>query len=179
MRQRGRNDRGRGCEEGVRPHHHVHPRPQWPGRWVYGSVAEKVLHRSPVPALLVSATCDRLWSAGTTLRVLLSLDGSTLAEQVIDPLLASTQALGSEIILLRVLAPASAEAAAFMLESEAAEIAEAQRSLESVADRLRAGGLRVTVLTDVGSAAATIAGVALNRCCCFDQRHWPRLNTCR
>ena len=55
------------------------------GRWLYGSVADEVLGRVPVPILFVSAVCTQLWAADQPVRVVVPLDGSDLAEQALGP----------------------------------------------------------------------------------------------
>ena len=54
-----------------------------PGRWVYGSVADRVLRRASVPALLVPANCERQWPADGPLHVLVPLDGSDFAQEAL------------------------------------------------------------------------------------------------
>jgi nucleotide-binding universal stress UspA family protein len=130
------------------------------GRWLYGSVAEQVLRQSPVPVLLISATCDRIWTPESTLRVLVPLDGSPLAEHVLEPMLASTRGLASELVLVRVAPAPTAEAGAYLLEDREAEMEGAEQYLEEVAERLRTDDLRVTVRTEVGAPAAVIANIA-------------------
>ncbi len=49
-------------------------------RWIYGSVADEVMRRAPVPVLLVPAACPGEWPSNRAPRVLLPLDGSELAE---------------------------------------------------------------------------------------------------
>ena len=51
------------------------------GRWLYGSVADEVLGRVPVPVLFVSAVCTQLWPRISPLRVVAPLDGSDLADR--------------------------------------------------------------------------------------------------
>ena len=55
------------------------------GRWLYGSVADDVLRRVPVPVLLVSAVCTQTWADSQPLRVVVPLDGSDLAEEALGP----------------------------------------------------------------------------------------------
>src|ERR1700694_4145514 len=50
------------------------------GRWLYGSVADDVLRRVPVPVLLVSAVCTEIWADDQPLRVVVPLDGAGLHE---------------------------------------------------------------------------------------------------
>ena len=58
------------------------------GRWVYGSVAEKVLHGASAPVLLIRAREEAMADPCLPQRILVPLDGSELAEQVL-PLAAS------------------------------------------------------------------------------------------
>jgi nucleotide-binding universal stress UspA family protein len=53
------------------------------GRWVYGSVADKVLQAASVPVLLVRASAEGPVVARPPRRIVVPLDGSTLAEQVL------------------------------------------------------------------------------------------------
>lgn len=70
------------------------------GRWVYGSVAEKVLRSGCCPTLIIRAQVE------TDLfhhrHVLVPLDGSQLAEQALAPARAIAAATGSRLTLLRV-----------------------------------------------------------------------------
>ena len=53
------------------------------GRVLYGSVADDVLRRVPVPVLLVSPRCTESWDKPQ--RVLVPLDGSSLAAEALRP----------------------------------------------------------------------------------------------
>jgi nucleotide-binding universal stress UspA family protein len=64
-------------------------------RWVLGSITERVLHSAPCPVLVVR-------SADPLTRVLITLDGSELAEKAIEPGLELARCLGSQVTLLRV-----------------------------------------------------------------------------
>ncbi len=79
----------------------THSRPA-PIRGVLGSVAEEVLAKSPIPVLLVPPACQRPWPAMDRLRVLVALDGSPRAEQVVHPAAQLAAALDAELILVRV-----------------------------------------------------------------------------
>jgi nucleotide-binding universal stress UspA family protein len=65
-------------------------------RWVLGSVAEKVLDGAPCPVLVIR-------SPQPFQRALITLDGSPLAEQALEPTLAVAHGLGATLTLLRVL----------------------------------------------------------------------------
>jgi nucleotide-binding universal stress UspA family protein len=59
------------------------------GRWIFGSVAEKVLHASPVPLLLIrpreTALPFETVSVPVYKSIVVPLDGSTLAAQALEP----------------------------------------------------------------------------------------------
>ncbi len=63
-------------------------------RWVLGSVTEKVLRSAPCPVMAVRA-------ARHPQRILITLDGSPLAEGAIGPGLSLAQSLQAEVTLLR------------------------------------------------------------------------------
>ncbi|MBN1218656.1 MAG: universal stress protein [Anaerolineae bacterium] len=74
-------------------------------RWTHGSVAERVLQSASVPVLLVRAREDKLSPPDESKlcrHILVPLDGSAIAEQVLPPAVEVAQALGAEIILFQV-----------------------------------------------------------------------------
>ncbi len=127
------------------------------GRWVYGTVAEEVLRRSPVPVLLISSTCDRVWTPGKRLRVLMPLDGSPLSEEAVQPMLIGIRQLASEIIALHV-EPSTALPDVYLSDG-AESVTLGEDYLNQVA-RLQKQGLNVTALTEEGSPGAVISRVA-------------------
>jgi nucleotide-binding universal stress UspA family protein len=131
------------------------------GRWVYGTVADEVLRRSPVPILLISSACDRVWRPGEQLRVLLPLDGSRLSEEVVDPMMICLGQLASDIVVLQV-EPSTALPAVYLSggsDSFRSGIEEYQDQLA----RLREQGLEVTALMEEGSPGTVISRVAAER----------------
>lgn len=133
------------------------------GRWLYGSVADQVLRLAETPTLLVPAACQQRWPTDRPLRVLVPLDGSDLAEAALEPIAALADQLQAEIILLQVIEPphyAYAEGYAYVTFDPESERAEAQRYLQGVADRLRAGGRNIQIETVIGYAASAIANAA-------------------
>ncbi len=66
-------------------------------RWVYGSVAERVLSAAPCPVLA-------LRNAASPRRVLISLDRSPLSEQALRPGLDVAHSLGCDVTLLHIIA---------------------------------------------------------------------------
>jgi nucleotide-binding universal stress UspA family protein len=130
-----------------------------PGRWLYGSVAEEVLRQSRRLVVLVSTVCDRRWTDAAPFRVLVPLDGSELADSVVEPTLATT-GMDAELILLGVLALLNAEAAANIFEDVDREEIDTRASLGTMADQLSRDGTRSQVQILRGPAAATIAQIA-------------------
>ena len=69
-------------------------------RWVYGSVAEKVLHHAPCATVIIRAHVAVAMFQNR--KILVPLDGSPLAERALEPALAIAQAVQSDVTLLRV-----------------------------------------------------------------------------
>jgi nucleotide-binding universal stress UspA family protein len=135
------------------------------GRWIYGSVADAVLRRSPVPVLLVPSTCERPWAVNTTpLRVLVPLDGSELAEAAVGPAGELMGPGGATLLLLQAVEPVLPIAADGMSYAhpfdEEAELAAARTYLEGVAAQARAKGWTTEVEAVIGYPASSIAAVA-------------------
>jgi len=76
-----------------------------PGRWLYGSVADAVLRGAQVPVVLVPLRSAPPWPLGRAPRILLPLDGSSLAEAVLPVVSALAASLfGAETILVQAVA---------------------------------------------------------------------------
>jgi nucleotide-binding universal stress UspA family protein len=73
------------------------------GRWVYGSVAERVLRTAMAPVLLVPPLLRGDWETAASFRIVVPLDGSALAETVLPPVRNIARATQGELLLLRVL----------------------------------------------------------------------------
>lgn len=133
------------------------------GRWLYGSVADRVVRGSGAPVLLIrSGAKDR--RAETVKTVMVSLDGSVHAEAALPYGKEIAQAFDAELVLVRVaettqlygmlgtepMAPASAET---FNEIGQRLVEEAQDYLETVAAPLRNEGVYVRTETLEGFAA--------------------------
>jgi nucleotide-binding universal stress UspA family protein len=71
-------------------------------RWVYGSVAEKVMHHAHCATAIIRAHVEvEMFQNG---KILVPLDGSDLAERALEPALALAGAVESDVVLLRVVA---------------------------------------------------------------------------
>jgi nucleotide-binding universal stress UspA family protein len=71
------------------------------GRWVYGSVADKVLRGAGTPVLLVRARADGPVATGHPRSILAPLDGSEVAEQALPLATAVAKAAGAELALVQ------------------------------------------------------------------------------
>lgn len=109
-------------------------------RWVYGSVAEKVMHHAKCATAIIRAHVEV--SMFQNRRLLVPLDGSELAERALKPALALASAVGSEVYLLRVMAgreplpesltPAGEKVEAALGVADALEKSEAESYLQQV-----------------------------------------------
>lgn len=143
------------------------------GRWLYGSVADEVLRRSRVPVLLVPPACAPAWDPARPQRVLVPLDGSSLAEEILPAVTDLARTLRAEVLLLRVIeypVPVLGDGTGYVtVFDEETERADAEAYLAQVARRLMDAGLSVATEvvvsppTVVGQVPATIADVARDR----------------
>jgi nucleotide-binding universal stress UspA family protein len=148
-------------------------------RFWLGSVADALIRQVGKPLLLVppqEAALDFIRD-GLPHRVLVPLDGSELAEQIIEPVAAIGSATGASVRLLRVIQPilperyppTSAKVVGPVLQDleswHRAEVLEAEAYLQEVADRLRSRSLTVEtrVVTQEQPAAAILQDASANQ----------------
>jgi nucleotide-binding universal stress UspA family protein len=139
-------------------------------RFWLGSLADDLVRHGPTPILLVrpQEAPHELRPKPTSRRVLIPLDGSELAERVLEPATALGSLVDAEYTLVRAVEPHSfLDGCAVMAEPGAIEKAREQRTavaqtyLDGVAERLRIKGLCVHTQVVVGeSAAAAVLAVA-------------------
>jgi nucleotide-binding universal stress UspA family protein len=138
-------------------------------RWVHGSVAERVLQAASVPVLLVRAQEQGEDDSPKHMlcrRILVPLDGSQLAEQVLPPVTRLAKATEAEVLLLQIAIdrPASMLAGDWFflpVESEFEEVEQAALAyLEGVAGPLRENGIPVSTDTGIGPVATSIVEYA-------------------
>jgi nucleotide-binding universal stress UspA family protein len=136
-------------------------------RFWLGSVADRLVRSLPLPLLLVrpQEPLAPLEAPASLRRILILLDGSDLAEQILDPALALGNLMQAEYTLLRVIKPVpvygldlTGYAPGALDQSILKQIQEgAQTYLDGVAERLRARSLKVcTRVTVYPQAAAAI-----------------------
>ena len=132
-------------------------------RWVYGSVAERVLSQAPCPTLIINAA-QPTWSPDSN-KILVPLDGSELAEKALVPASELAKNLGLEMHLLRVTTTGSdlLEANAppeTISGAEGAEIEMAQSYLDDTAESLALDNVFSAVEVANGSIAGSIVDYA-------------------
>ena len=137
-------------------------------RWTHGSVAERVLQSASVPVLMVCAQEDES-SAKLELvrcrRILVPLDGSDMAEQVLPPATSIARAMGAEMILFRVsIVQISGWFTGEWLEALEGDLRTADRYakdyLNRVAGHLADQGVKVSTTVRVGAVAESIVNYA-------------------
>jgi nucleotide-binding universal stress UspA family protein len=135
-----------------------------------GSVADHLIRHLEVPVLLVRAQDARAARERPPegARILVPLDGSPLAEEALTPAATLARVDDAELSLLQVVYPvllgsdpALPVPSAYDAELTTAMRTQAQDYLDSLAERLRSDGLRVSTAAVVGwSAADTILEAA-------------------
>lgn len=148
------------------------------GRWVMGSVADKVLGSSALPVLLVRAGMPRdvAYENWANPRLLVPLDGSELAELVlphVEALGLAQDGAAPEVILVRVceplvLPPVTAPETTINWGTTADQyLTESKRSAEKYLSRVQRGltdaGLRVSIEVLEGDPAVAIIDYATKR----------------
>jgi nucleotide-binding universal stress UspA family protein len=126
-------------------------------RWLLGSVAAKVLPAAPCPVWVVR-------TVGAPRNLLLTLDGSPLAEQALAPALAVARCFGTAVTLLRVVPELGASEFRGLEKLEAGMaprfVEEAREAaadyLALIADRCGNEGLELKTVVRSGPAADTI-----------------------
>jgi nucleotide-binding universal stress UspA family protein len=126
-------------------------------RWLLGSVAERVLRAAPCPVWVVRATQPMR-------HVVITLDGSPLAEEAIGPALEVAKCFGADVTLLRVVPRPTEEELRDMDEVErglgerlvSKNLDEARRYLDEAINRYEGSGLNMAAEVRPGLPAAVI-----------------------
>lgn len=133
------------------------------GRWIYGSVAESVLARSPAPVLLVQSSGEipTLGPDPAQASILVPLDGSALAEMALPHASGFAKAFGGDLWLLNVIEPYTAPytypGVGMVRMPYEEEHQRAEAYLDGVANGLRDDGLTVHTAVRDGWPAETVA----------------------
>ena len=136
--------------------------------WAHGSVAERVLQSANVPVLLVRAQEGELGASREPMscrRILVPLDGSAVAEQVLPSAASIAQALGAEMILFQVpivYVSGSLIGEWYLPWQGVLRTAEqdGRAYLDRVAYRLKEQGVNVSTAMQIGAVAESIIAYA-------------------
>jgi nucleotide-binding universal stress UspA family protein len=128
-------------------------------RWVYGSVAERIMSQAPCPTLIINLRLDS--QAAAPKKILVPLDGSELAEKAIQPALNLAQILDAQLYLLSVTTSGevrietAARAEAFA-DIESGEVMKGQDYLQALAGNLDYEHVQYDVRIASGTVAEAI-----------------------
>lgn len=135
-------------------------------RWTLGSVTDKVLHAAPAPVFVVRSVALLPDSIPAFRRILVPLDGSSLARQALPFAVSLASTTGAELLLLEVLPPDLSVSHPELLttdslaqryrEGYAESLEHTQHGLELLAEELSAQGIRTQMLVCAGNPATTI-----------------------
>jgi len=128
-------------------------------RWVWGSVAEHVVRHCPIPLLLGTPPREGV-KEPTAKKILVPLDGSTLADSVLQHVQGLCLSQGAEAVLFSAAwVEPSHNPLAYIRELDAAS-AHAKEVLESREAALAKEGVKVSSLSKRGEAASSILEAA-------------------
>jgi nucleotide-binding universal stress UspA family protein len=137
-------------------------------RWALGSVTDKVIHATSIPLFIVRGTSPA--RAPVIKRIMVPLDGSTLARQALPLATELARSARAELLLLHAVAPAIAAYPSFPPRDElmaqlgtalAAQRRQAASELASLADELRTHDVSVRTRVVNGHAAEAIVDEAV------------------
>jgi nucleotide-binding universal stress UspA family protein len=134
-------------------------------RWVMGSVADKVLHTSHRPLLLVRAQEQPPKAVGFK-RILVPLDGSAVAEAALPFVERLARQLRAKLLLEQIVLPATAYAGVFIPANVSVleEIeAGAREYLQRIAKDAKRAGVTAEISVDIGYVAEAILQAAKHR----------------
>ena len=139
------------------------------GRLIYGSVAEEVIRRSPVPVLLVrptgaDATLRR--DGATQPKLLVPLDGSARAEAILPAAIDLAEATRGELVLLHVEDPSHPDPSSVLSVPESTgkePVVRLETYFAGVEERLRRAGLAARTEVRFGSPAGAILAAERSR----------------
>lgn len=127
------------------------------GRWIYGSVTDAVVRESTVPVLVVPNSGTATSESFRAATILVALDGSKTAEQIIPATTDLAAALGGRVLLMQAVVPYVFADTGLLIEpglpqaDPKVETELAQAYLAGVAERIQKRGLPVETLVERGS----------------------------
>jgi nucleotide-binding universal stress UspA family protein len=126
------------------------------GRWLFGSVTEKVIGYSNVPVMITPSELSTDWPGCNRPSVLIALNGSDAAERAIPPAARLARALKAEIILARILPDSESD-------QDNSHSDEAKNYLLSVSSSLSCSEQKTRTIVRRGEPARAIAALAHER----------------
>jgi nucleotide-binding universal stress UspA family protein len=131
-------------------------------RWLLGSIAEKTVQTTTHPLLLIRGREKRGHEGDVTLsKLLVPLDGSSVAEQVLPHVVYLAKTMGLEVILLRAYEVHVRGQSVRMRQIGETVKQAAQVYLDETAQRLKAQGVEaISLRIEHGNAADRIVSVA-------------------
>jgi nucleotide-binding universal stress UspA family protein len=134
-------------------------------RWTLGSVADKVAHGAPVPVFLVRGAEPVPAAPEALRRILVPLDGSSLAKQALPHAIDLALHAHAELILLQAVAPVVEAYPYPRLPLGILNLLRdlAQQELNAIAERLRQYPISVAPLATLGYPAQVILDTAQQR----------------
>jgi nucleotide-binding universal stress UspA family protein len=134
-------------------------------RWGLGSVANKVVHESPIPVLLVSPEEAGPTPEAKIKRILVPIDGSELSQTAIPYAGDFARTVGATVVVVHVVTPfaiAYPGAEAYLDQRAMDQIeANAKEILQRAVDKLRAEGLPTEQVLGGGTAIDGIVAAAM------------------
>jgi nucleotide-binding universal stress UspA family protein len=136
------------------------------GRFIYGSVADRVLRLAKTPVMVIPSGAEQPWPTDRAPHLLVPLDFSELAGEALGPAVELAKSLGARMTLLHVVPPPSyayAEGYAYVIDLPEQQLEEGSRMLDEQAERLRADGLDVQTEALIGYPSAQVAESAAEK----------------
>jgi len=129
-----------------------------------GSILERILHQAEVPVLLVPASHEPAWPDDRPLRIVVRLDSSACARQVLGPAAGLAQAADATLLLLRIVqvphVTMNDVGYVYPRFDWEAALADAPHIL-GIVDRLRTGGRTVELRLLVAAPSFDLADFAI------------------
>jgi nucleotide-binding universal stress UspA family protein len=142
------------------------------GRWLFGSVAMEVIHRSLIPILLIRPSVPDTLPEDGQLSILVPLDGSPRGEQPLTHAAALVRLFGGQVVLAQAIPSLGRGGVGWRVGPHIADAREhegVERSARNYLTRLRDGlqsrGVTASVEIAQGDAAVAIGRVARQRQC--------------
>ena len=136
------------------------------GRFIYGSVADRVLRLAKTPVMVIPSGAEQPWPTDRPPHLLVPVDFSELANEAVGPAAALAKALKARLTLLHVVPPPSyayAEGYAYVVDLPEQQLEEGGRMLDELAEKLRHDGLDVETEALIGYPSAQVAESAVEK----------------